>query len=173
MASSLIMGFSWGLAGLAMVPLGALGEALGMPVMMGIAGGFPLLSRYLRLTQKVKYVVPLGLYDHSGITMYVGGGTHAFDAQGWDSGTVGFAYIDPADVTLTGATVDTTDDAIEVITSEVKEYAQYLEGDVYGYVITTKHCDDDNCPHAEVIDGCWGFFGLDYVKEAARDAAAS
>ena len=44
MASSLIMGFSWGLAGLAMVPLGALGEALGMPVMMGIAGGFPLLS---------------------------------------------------------------------------------------------------------------------------------
>jgi len=44
MASSLIMGLSWGLAGLAMVPLGTLGEVLGMPVMMVIAGGFPLLS---------------------------------------------------------------------------------------------------------------------------------
>jgi FSR family fosmidomycin resistance protein-like MFS transporter len=44
MGSSLIMGLSWGLAGLAMVPLGALGEALGMPVMMVIAGAFPLLS---------------------------------------------------------------------------------------------------------------------------------
>jgi FSR family fosmidomycin resistance protein-like MFS transporter len=44
MASSLIMGLSWGIAGLAMVPLGALGEALGMPVMMVIAGAFPLLS---------------------------------------------------------------------------------------------------------------------------------
>jgi FSR family fosmidomycin resistance protein-like MFS transporter len=43
-ASSLIMGVSWGLAGLAMVPLGALGEAFGMPVMMVIAGAFPLLS---------------------------------------------------------------------------------------------------------------------------------
>ncbi len=44
MASSLIMGVSWGLAGLAMVPLGGLGEWLGMPVMMVIAGAFPLLS---------------------------------------------------------------------------------------------------------------------------------
>ena len=44
MASSLIMGFSWGCAGLAMVPLGALGETLGLPVTMVIAGAFPLLS---------------------------------------------------------------------------------------------------------------------------------
>jgi FSR family fosmidomycin resistance protein-like MFS transporter len=44
MASSLIMGLSWGIAGLAMVPLGALGETLGLPVMMVIAGAFPLLS---------------------------------------------------------------------------------------------------------------------------------
>jgi FSR family fosmidomycin resistance protein-like MFS transporter len=44
MASSLIMGLSWGLAGLAMVPLGSLGEMLGMQVMMVIAGAFPLLS---------------------------------------------------------------------------------------------------------------------------------
>jgi hypothetical protein len=38
------MGLSWGLAGLAMVPLGFLGETRGMTVMMVIAGGFPLLS---------------------------------------------------------------------------------------------------------------------------------
>jgi FSR family fosmidomycin resistance protein-like MFS transporter len=44
MASSLIMGLSWGLAGLAMVPLGSLGELLGIRTMMIIAGGFPLLA---------------------------------------------------------------------------------------------------------------------------------
>jgi len=44
MASSLIMGLSWGLAGIAMVPLGALGEALGLPVIMVIAAGFPVVS---------------------------------------------------------------------------------------------------------------------------------
>ena len=44
MASSLIMGLSWGLAGLAMVPLGSLGELLGIRTMMIIAGSFPLLA---------------------------------------------------------------------------------------------------------------------------------
>ena len=44
MASSLIMGLSWGLAGLAMVPLGSLGELLGIRTMMIVAGAFPLLA---------------------------------------------------------------------------------------------------------------------------------
>ena len=44
MASSLIMGLSWGLAGLAMVPLGVVGEAIGMKWMMAIVGAFPLLA---------------------------------------------------------------------------------------------------------------------------------
>jgi MFS transporter, FSR family, fosmidomycin resistance protein len=44
MASSLIMGLSWGLAGLAMVPMGALGEAVGMTTMMIVVAAFPLLA---------------------------------------------------------------------------------------------------------------------------------
>jgi FSR family fosmidomycin resistance protein-like MFS transporter len=44
MASALIMGFSWGLAGLAMVPLGAIGEVIDMRWMMLIVGGFPVLA---------------------------------------------------------------------------------------------------------------------------------
>jgi MFS transporter, FSR family, fosmidomycin resistance protein len=44
MASSLIMGLSWGLAGLAMVPMGSLGEAIGMQGMMIVIAAFPLLS---------------------------------------------------------------------------------------------------------------------------------
>jgi FSR family fosmidomycin resistance protein-like MFS transporter len=44
MASSLIMGLSWGLAGLAMVPLGWVGELVDMKWMMVIVGAFPLLA---------------------------------------------------------------------------------------------------------------------------------
>ena len=44
MASSLIMGLSWGLAGLAMVPLGGIGELIGIRWMMLIVGAFPLLA---------------------------------------------------------------------------------------------------------------------------------
>ena len=44
MASSLIMGVSWGLAGLAMVPLGWLGEVIGIRAMLLVGLLFPLVS---------------------------------------------------------------------------------------------------------------------------------
>lgn len=44
MASSLLMGVSWGVAGLLMVPLGALGELIGIGGMMLVVVLFPLLA---------------------------------------------------------------------------------------------------------------------------------
>jgi len=131
-------------------------------------GGYPLLVRYLRATRGVRHILPLALYDHSGITMYVGSGPHALDARGWDSGMVGFIYIDDATIAAEGTPENRVDACLR---GEVETYDQFLRGDVYGYVVTRPHCEDDECPHAEVLDSCWGFFGTDYVMEAARDAA--
>jgi MFS transporter, FSR family, fosmidomycin resistance protein len=44
MASSLLMGLSWGVAGLFMVPLGALGELIGVRNMLYVSSAFPLLA---------------------------------------------------------------------------------------------------------------------------------
>ena len=44
LASSLIMGISWGLAGLLMVPLGALGDLVGLKGTLAAASAFPLVS---------------------------------------------------------------------------------------------------------------------------------
>ncbi len=44
MASSLLMGVSWGLASLAMTPLGALGELTGTWVLLLVSAAFPLLG---------------------------------------------------------------------------------------------------------------------------------
>jgi FSR family fosmidomycin resistance protein-like MFS transporter len=44
MASSLIMGLSWGLAGLVMVPLGWVGDLIGTQPMMIIAAAFPAIA---------------------------------------------------------------------------------------------------------------------------------
>ncbi|HUI72550.1 MAG TPA: MFS transporter [Spirochaetia bacterium] len=44
MASSLIMGISWGLAGLLMVPLGGLGELVGVKATLAAVSAFPLVS---------------------------------------------------------------------------------------------------------------------------------
>ena len=123
-------------------------------------GGFDLLSRYLRRTIGAVAVLPLGLLDHSGITMYVGGGPHWTDTAGWDSGTVGFAYI-----TKTVVEKEGIPEPEACIRGEVAEYDQYLMGDVWGYVIEDKDRDNDH------LDSCWGFYGFDECKREAEGIA--
>lgn len=93
-------------------------------------------------------VLPLYLYDHSGITMSTGDFNDRFD-----SGQVGYIFTDNATIkkeygNLSKKTLETVKQCLE---SEVKEYASYLEGQVYGY--------DVLAPNGESVASCWGFIG--------------
>lgn len=129
------------------------------------------LDRYYRLEEELvrlkeealsNYIIlPLYLYEHSGITMSTG----QFSCP-WDSGQVGWIYM-----TLETArknwpsTTDLKDRAEQYLKGEVHEYAMYLEGDCWGYSIL----DADEVD----IESCWGFYGLDVVREEALAAARS
>ncbi len=111
----------------------------------------------------VRVILPLYLYDHSGITMSTG----AFSCP-WDSGQVGWIHDTPEGVraamgvhetidgkyTFTGKyhTPDglyPSDEFIEgVLRAEVRHYADYLEGDIMWYRVEGPTDDD----------GCGGFF---------------
>jgi hypothetical protein len=104
-------------------------------------------------------VLPLGLLDHSGITMWIGGGSHWSDSAGWDSGTVGFIYDTPEGREECGTPLDRIE---EVLKSEVEVYDMELTGQVYGYVVAPD--DDDE-------DSCWGFYGMEDVTEEAKSSA--
>jgi hypothetical protein len=80
-------------------------------------------------------ILPLYLYDHSGLTM----GICPFSCI-FDSGQVGYIYCKKGEGTE------------ENLQAEVKTYSQYLEGDVYGFVVE----END-----EVVDSCYGFYGSD------------
>lgn len=76
-------------------------------------------------------ILPLGLYDHSGITMYVGGRTDP-----WDSGEVGYIYVrkdnkEVIDYKKTHTWKETAEWAERVLRDEVRTYDAYLRGDVY------------------------------------------
>jgi hypothetical protein len=47
--------------------------------------------------------------------------------------------------------------------AEVAAYVQYLEGDVWGFIVE----DEDTGEH---LDSCWGFFGREYCEEEAQRA---
>lgn len=110
--------------------------------------------------EKHYLILPLYLYDHSGITMSTG----RF-SDPWDSGQVGWIYCTKKKaVEEFGKKVLTKavrEKALKYLESEVETYDQYLTGDVYGYVIENSDGDD--------VDSCWGFFGLDYRKKEAID----
>lgn len=101
-------------------------------------------------------ILPLGLYDHSGITMYVGD-TH----DRWDGGQVGFIYCTQEDIDREWN--GDKEKAEAYLRSEVETYDQYLRGDVYGFTVEDKNGDD--------VDSCWGFYGEEHAKEEANNAA--
>jgi hypothetical protein len=105
-------------------------------------------------------ILPLYLYDHSGITM----NTTGFSCR-WDSGQVGFivASLDSVRESygIKRVTRKQRTRALEHLVAEVAEYAQYLEGDVYGFVL-----EDEN---GHPVDSCWGFYGSDPFKNGMAD----
>jgi hypothetical protein len=106
----------------------------------------------------VKEYNAVNLYDHSGITMR----TTPFSCR-WDSGQVGFIYMDRKTLLREApnspkiATPKAKAWARGCLKGEVETYDQYLNGDVWGYIIED---EDEN-----EIESCWGFFGREYAEE--------
>lgn len=124
-------------------------------------------------------ILPLALYDHSGLTMWVGSGPSPFDQQGWDSGQVGYVFITREKILEEWGkpggrvTAKMRELAEKLLRAEVKCYDQYLIGDVYGYVVQEHKSDDeDEQEDGEEVDSCWGFFGRDYAEGEALEALA-
>jgi hypothetical protein len=103
--------------------------------------------------ENVGVILPLYLYDHSGITM----NTTGFSCQ-WDSGQVGFIFISKQKMLLEyGGKIVTQklkDRVTEYLKGEVETYDQYLTGDVYGYRVFKVENGEE-----EELDSCWGFYG--------------
>jgi len=110
------------------------------------------------LAGKIKDVVvlPLYLYDHSGITM----NTTGFSCR-WDSGLVGCIYADYNKIRswygVKKVTKNLTEKVKDMFRSEVKEYDNYISGNVYCYTILK-----DN----EEMDSCGGYPYEDALNEA-------
>lgn len=119
---------------------------------------------YFKREYGARVVLKLGLIDHSGLSMYIGGGAHVHDHGGWDSGTIGFIF-DSAEGRKTCGVEDWTDERLtEGLESEVNVYDQFLRGEVYGFIAGDEERDEH--------DSCWGFLGdIKYVKEEANTAA--
>jgi hypothetical protein len=97
-------------------------------------------------------LMPLYLYDHSGLTI----STEPFSCQ-FDSGQVGWIAAMPDDIKEAYGEIneESLKKARECLLAEVKQYDQYLRGSVWGF----EYGDDS----------CWDFFGDDLEETGIKD----
>jgi hypothetical protein len=109
-------------------------------------------------------LLPLYLYDHSGITMRTG----PFDCK-WDSGQVGWIYYTQESLDACGCKAE---GMTRIMADFVKNtYAPYLEGQVFYFAVV----DEDGT----ITDNCGGFVGykledtgiLDYIQSELHESA--
>ena len=107
------------------------------------------------------YLRPISIYDHSGISMWLGGTAGHVDAQ-WDCSTIGFAYIEKATAekenwSHSGKFKTWQEWANHIMEAEMNVYDEYVEGNCYGWSIKDENDD--------VVDSCGGYYGTDYDNE--------
>ena len=141
------------------------------------------LEEQLHKDYNIAAILPLYLYDHSGISI----STSSFNDR-WDSGQIGFVFITKETMLdeLGGKilTKKLKEQAVEICEADVKIYNQYLNNEVYRFDIVeevdmvsmTKHAwETSNCDDVEhfieniEVDSCGGFYGDDWFENGMSD----
>lgn len=121
------------------------------------------LATWAKAEHGATVILPLGLLDHSGLTMYVGGGAHICDPGGWDSGTCGVIFDTAERRAETGVELEQVEEALR---AEVAEYGAWLAGDVCWWRV-------EDLETGEVLESCGGYIGDEGRKAALQEARQS
>lgn len=109
-------------------------------------------------------ILPLYLYDHSGITIR----TYPFEDR-WDSGQVGFIFVSVDKVRKEFSVTDITDEMIykikTILEGEVEVYNAYLTNNVYRLVKEIFDKDKHQIDY-EIVGG---YYGIKYAKEELKN----
>lgn len=104
--------------------------------------------------------LPVYMIDH---------GSQAFSVSSyhcpWDSGLVGVIFATLEQCQRMGHkwkrwSPKRRKDVADWLKNEIEVYDQFQRGEVYGYTVTD--------PDGEQVASCWGFYGMDEVREAAK-----
>lgn len=115
-------------------------------------------------------ILPVWGYDHGGLAMKVGERSYPFNDR-WDSGQLGIIFAPK----VYG---QSDDEIIEALKSEVEVYNQYLNGEVYYYVLEKGQEWKNNADSRTKIifeheDSCGGFYSFEgmasYLPEAFKE----
>lgn len=120
-------------------------------------------DNFTEFLDKLYFWLPIGYYEHGGITVWAGEPGH-----GWDSGCFGIIAV-----TKSAARKEykgykeneVREKTLKYLEGEIKDLDMYYTGEVYGFVAE----GEDECE----IESCWGFFGDDSMDEMIAQAKSA
>lgn len=132
---------------------------------------------YLKAHPDEYLILPVYMYEHSGQTISL---TPFNDP--WDSGCCGYIYGTKASALKELAADETNwkEKLTKALEGEVKEYDQYITGNIYGCVVNAvqevRHTVVDtgetwSTSENNFIESCYGFFGEDHEESGLLDFA--
>jgi hypothetical protein len=111
-------------------------------------------KKIARIVQKNYVILPVYMFDHSGIALSV----TPFSCS-WDSGQVGFIYTEKKSAMEALGIQEWSTGARrrieEELKSEVDIFSSYVSGDVYGFIIMES---------GDEVESCYGFYGDDMAE---------
>ena len=119
-------------------------------------GKYTIQELFEEIERKLVCILPLYLYDHSGISMRTF--RHGYHKD-WDWGQVGFIYLTKKNLKKWGIKKS---QAEKYLIQEVEVYSQYLEGDCYCIVKENYNHNKEQIDY----DVVGGYFGYDEAKKA-------
>lgn len=122
----------------------------------GPGGALEIVMRWARAFHGVKAILPISAYDHSGVSVWLGSGTAPGDSAGWDSGWIGWLILTDKRAAEWGVADKSDAEIEEELEQAFAPFAAWVEGEVYGYAITS--------PDGDEIEAVWGFYGMDSIK---------
>lgn len=108
---------------------------------------------------KFYYWLPIGCYEHGGITVWAGN-----PRNDWDSGTFGVIAVRKEDARKEFPK-QTKTKTLKYLEGEIKDLDMWYTNEVYGFV-----AEDEEGEH---IDSCWGFFGDSSMDEMIAQAKSA
>lgn len=107
-----------------------------------------VIARWMTLFGGFACAIPFRVADHG--------------SYGW-SVDIDVTYDTPSGyVVIDSDKAGETNDPDAVAHAEFSEYAHYLRGDVFGYVVAEGTPEEDSC---------WGFYGEEWAREAIKESA--
>lgn len=118
------------------------------------------VKNYLIREHNADVILPVQMYDHSGIRIYVGD-YH----DRWDGGQLGYIFITSEKIReeygVKRITKQIREQVEQALKHEVDTYSSYANGDVYQYLLRDAR--------GEVVDGCSGYYDTDDIKSEFKN----